>query len=130
MELERILAPRSIAVVGLSADATKHGGRALANLRKVGFSGHIVGVNRGLPDAEGVEIHATLDDLEESPDLVVCATPGPVATEVVAAASAGAGGVIVFAPRWLRDSPTPARSIVCWPCRRLTRPRTRSNGSS
>jgi acyl-CoA synthetase (NDP forming) len=94
--LDRLLDPESIAIVGLSTDPEKHGGRVLANLRKVGFTGEIWGVNRGLPLVDGVEMRSALRDLPSPPDLVVCAVP---ASEVrkVAMAAGGVGGLVVFA---------------------------------
>jgi acyl-CoA synthetase (NDP forming) len=94
--LDRLLDPASIAIVGLSADPAKHGGRVLANLRKLGFAGDIWGVNPGLPDVVGVELFASLADLPASPDLAICAVP---AAEVgnVAIAAHGVGGLVVFA---------------------------------
>ncbi len=94
--MKRMLAPASIAIVGLSDDASKHGGRVLANLRKVGFAGRVVGVNPRLPAVPGVEMVRSFGDLADPPDLVVCAVPAAAVPEVVAESS-GAGGVVVFA---------------------------------
>lgn len=94
--LDRLLDPASIAMVGLSADPAKHGGRVLANLRKLGYSGQVWGVNPGLPAVEGVEVVASLRDLPEPPDLVVCAVPARAVREV-AMTSDGAGALVVFA---------------------------------
>lgn len=96
--MQRLLSPASIAVVGLSADPAKHGGRVLANLRKAGYAGAVWGINPGLPAVEGVEVFATLAEVPEPPDLVVCAVPaGAVPGTVEAAGRVGAGGVVVFA---------------------------------
>lgn len=96
--MQRMLAPSSIAVVGLSADPAKHGGRVLANLRKVGFDGVVWGVNPRRPHVEGVEVFAGLAELPASPDLVVCAVPAAaVPATVEAAGEVDAGGVVVFA---------------------------------
>lgn len=93
-----MLSPRSVAIVGLSADAAKHGGRVLANLRKVGFAGAVWGVNPGVPEVEGVEMFENLAALPEAPDLVVCAIPAAAVPATVGEAGAiGAGGVVVFA---------------------------------
>jgi acyl-CoA synthetase (NDP forming) len=95
-DLGRLLDPKSIAIVGLSADPAKHGGRVLANLRKLNFPGDVWGVNPGLPSVEGVKVVSSLTELPESPDLVVCAVP---ASEVrkVAKTAQGTGGLVVFA---------------------------------
>ncbi len=94
--LDRLLDPKTIAIVGLSADPSKHGGRVLANLRKIGFPGAVFGVHPARPSIEGVEMVAELGDLESPPDLVVCAVPA-AAVEKVAASASGAGGLVVFA---------------------------------
>jgi acyl-CoA synthetase (NDP forming) len=94
--LGRLLDPKSIAIVGLSADPAKHGGRVLANLRKLRFPGEVWGVNPGLPSVEGVRILPSLAELPEPPDLVVCAVPAPEVSKVAMGAQ-GTGGLVVFA---------------------------------
>lgn len=96
MSLDRLLDPKSIAIAGLSADPAKHGGRVLANLRKLGYPGQVWGVNPGLPLVEGVKVFSSLGDLPEPPDLVVCAVPAH-AVRKVAMAAKGVGALIVFA---------------------------------
>jgi acyl-CoA synthetase (NDP forming) len=96
--LGRLLAPGSIAIVGVSADPGKHGRRVLANLWKVGFGGEIWGVNPKLPEIDGLDVVAELADLPAPPDVVVSAVPGPLVPAVVRQAGAvNAGVVIVFA---------------------------------
>ena len=94
--LDRLLDPASIAIVGLSANEAKHGGRVLRHLRRLGYAGALWGVNPRRPAVEGVEIFASLFDLPEPPDVVVCAVPGSATLDVVADA-AGVGAVVVFA---------------------------------
>jgi len=97
-DLRRLLFPESVAIVGLSADPTKHGGRVLANLRKLGFPGTVWGVNPKLPSIDGVEVVARLADLPGSPDVVVCAVPGVAVAGIVHEAGAvRAGSAVVFA---------------------------------
>ncbi|MGH8872653.1 MAG: acetate--CoA ligase family protein [Acidimicrobiia bacterium] len=94
--LDRLLDPKSIAIAGLSADQSKHGGRVLGHLKRLGFGGEVWGVNPGLPAVEEVEMFARVSDLPQPPDLVVCAIPA-VAVRHVAMDAAGAGGLVVFA---------------------------------
>jgi acetate---CoA ligase (ADP-forming) len=94
--LGRLLDPASIAIAGLSADPAKHGGRVLANLRKLGYTGEVWGVNPSLPVIEGVKIVSSLRDLPEAPDLVVCAVPAHAVHKVVMTAE-GVGALVVFA---------------------------------
>jgi acetate---CoA ligase (ADP-forming) len=95
-DLGRLLDPKSIAIVGLSADPAKHGGRVLANLRNLRFPGEVWGVNPGLPQVEGVDVFPSLRDLPEPPDLVVCAVPASTVSEIAMTAE-GAGAFVVFA---------------------------------
>lgn len=98
MDFASLLAPRSIAIAGLSADPTKHGQRVLANLRKVGFAGQIWGVHPRRPQIEGVDVFASIDDLPATPDIVVSAVPAAaVGTLAMDAGKKGVGTVIVFA---------------------------------
>ncbi|MGH8953359.1 MAG: acetate--CoA ligase family protein, partial [Acidimicrobiia bacterium] len=94
--LDRLLDPKSIAIAGLSADPSKHGGRVLSHLRDLGYSGEIHGVNPGRPQVDGLEVVARVSDLPGPPDLVVCAIPS-AAVPQVAMDSQGVGGLIVFA---------------------------------
>jgi len=104
--LGSLLAPRSIAIVGLSADPTKHGQRVLNNMRRVGFSGEIWGVNPNRPQLDGVNVVGSIAELPEVPDVVVCAVPAPaVGTLVLAAGRLGVGTVIVFAGGFAEAGP-------------------------
>ena len=94
--LGRLFDPKSIAIVGLSADPAKHGGRVLGHLRNLGFGGEVYGVNPGLPSIEGTKVFASLRDLPQPPDLAVCAIPAPGVREVALTAE-GVGGLVVFA---------------------------------
>jgi acyl-CoA synthetase (NDP forming) len=95
-DLDRLLDPATIAIVGLSADRDKHGGRVLGHLRRLGYGGEVYGVNPGKPRVDGVEMFGRVTDLPHPPDLIVCAIPA-AAVRYVTMDSAGAGGLVVFA---------------------------------
>ena len=95
-DLDRLLDPTTIAIVGLSADRDKHGRRVLGHLRRLGFAGEVWGVNPRLPEVEGIEMFETVADLPHPPDLVVCAIPAGAVGDV-SEQSAGAGAMVVFA---------------------------------
>ncbi len=97
-DLTALLAPRSIAIVGLSADPAKHGQRVLTNMRRVGFDGQIWGVHPRCPDIEGVEMFASIAALPDAPDVVISAVPAAAVGQVAREAGhKGAKAVIVFA---------------------------------
>jgi acyl-CoA synthetase (NDP forming) len=100
----RLLAPESIAIVGLSEDPTKHGARVLANLRKLGFGGTIWGVHPRTPEIEGIGTYASVSGLPHPADLLVCAIPGRLMPATLREAQ-GCGFAIVFAGGFAETGP-------------------------
>jgi acetyl-CoA synthetase len=98
MDLERLLRPRSVAVVGASERPGSYGGEALLNLKRLGFPGRLYAVNPVRDTAHGVACHRSLDDLPEAPDAVVVAIRAAEAAAVVDdAGRLGCGAAVVFA---------------------------------
>jgi acyl-CoA synthetase (NDP forming) len=73
--LGTMLAPRSVAVVGASADTSKWGGMLVANLRLGDFPGPIYLVNPKGGTILGMPVYPSISDLPETPDLVLIAVP-------------------------------------------------------
>jgi acetyltransferase len=73
--LERLFAPRSVALVGASPKSGSVGRAVLDNLRSAGFAGPVFAVNPKYPEIDGVVTYKSLAALSEVPDLVVLATP-------------------------------------------------------
>jgi acyl-CoA synthetase (NDP forming) len=95
-ELQRLIAPRSIAVVGASPRAGSFGLRTLENFAH--FKGSVYPVNGKYQEVAGHRCYASLSALPEKPDCVVLVVPREGALAAVQeAAAVGAGGVIVFA---------------------------------
>ena len=95
-ELERMLAPRSIAIVGASPRAASFGVRTLENLAH--FKGGVYPVNAKYPEVGGRRCYPSLAALPEKPDCVVLVVPREVVeASVKDAAAVGAGSVIVYA---------------------------------
>lgn len=86
--LEAILAPRSIAVIGASQDATKIGGRPIDLLRRLGFPGAILAVNPRAAEVQGLPAFASVADLPETPDLAIIAVAADAAPESLDACAA------------------------------------------
>jgi acetyltransferase len=97
--LDRLLAPRSVALVGASARPGALGHAVLQRLRNDGFAGRLYLVNPKHDRIDGTPCLATLHDLPEVPDLVVIATPAAAVPDVVAQAVARGvhAGVILTA---------------------------------
>lgn len=93
--LGRLLAPRSVAVVGAGrADGIGH--RILANLVEGGFAGELYAVNRSGATVCGIRSVQSVRDLPRGPDLVVIAIPAGAVPQVIDdCAAIGAYGAII-----------------------------------
>ncbi|MBY0336917.1 MAG: acetate--CoA ligase family protein [Acetobacteraceae bacterium] len=96
--LQRLLAPRSVAVVGVSAEPTAFGARTVQNMAD--FDGEVWCVN---PKYAGQMLHgrpcfASIADLPGSPDSTVLALPRAGVMDAVKALGAKrAGGAVIYA---------------------------------
>lgn len=92
-----LLRPRSVAVIGASADVTRIGGRTLRHLREVGFTGDIYPVNPGRDEVQGLKAYRSLEDIPGKVDAAVLAIPtDAVLPAVEACARKGVGGAVVL----------------------------------
>ena len=73
--LDKILAPRSVALVGASPRESSVGRKILRNLREAGFAGPLHLVNPRHAQVDGLVAVRSIDRLEHAPDLVVIAAP-------------------------------------------------------
>ncbi len=94
--LSRLLAPRSIAVLGASPRAGAFGDRVLANLARYGGAVHPV--NAKYADIRGLPCHPTIAAIPGGADCAVIVTAREaVETLSREAIAAGVGGIVVFA---------------------------------
>jgi len=92
--LERMLNPKRIAIVGASAKPGKIGNALVRNL--LGSSAEILPVNPREKTIEGLECHGSIEELEGPIDVAIIALPADVApSEVRKAADKGIPFVIV-----------------------------------
>jgi acyl-CoA synthetase (NDP forming) len=95
-ELDRLIAPKSIAIVGASPRAGSFGLRTLENLAH--FKGPIWPVNAKYDKVGGHACYPSLASLPGKPDLVALVVPREAVEESLnEAAAVGAGGVVVYA---------------------------------
>lgn len=96
-DLTRLLEPRSVAVIGASANAMKIGGRPIAYMRRLGFDGTIYPINPGRTEVQGLTAYPSLEAVGRPVDLAVIATPADtVEAAVDAAIAAGVGALVIF----------------------------------
>jgi acyl-CoA synthetase (NDP forming) len=95
-DLQRLISPQSIAIVGASAREGSFGHRLLRNL--AGYAGRLHLVNSRYDQIEGRSCHPSLSALPEVPDCAVIAAPREQVEPLVEECGRlGIGGVIVFA---------------------------------
>lgn len=98
LPIERLLAPRSVALVGASPDPATLGGAVLANFERFGFVGELHLVSRRHARIAGRPCVPGLDDLPEALDAVVLVIgESAVLDAVVQCVRRGAKSAVVFA---------------------------------
>ena len=80
---EALFAPRSVAVVGQSDDASKTAGRPLKFLRQLGYAGRVYPVNARRETVLGERAWPALAALPEAPDHAYIVTPTEAAVAAV-----------------------------------------------
>jgi len=81
--LDKLLDPRSVAVVGGSDDMKAPGGRVLRFMLNYGFAGDIYPVNPRRDTVHGVRAYASVADLPAAPDLAVIVVPAAAAVDAL-----------------------------------------------
>jgi len=95
--LDRLLEPRSVALVGASARPGSVGATVWRNLRASVFAGPIFAVNPKHATLDGVPCHGRPEDLPEAPDLaVICTPPATVPALIDAFGRLGTRAAIVM----------------------------------
>jgi acyl-CoA synthetase (NDP forming) len=95
-ELHRLIAPKSVAVVGASETPGSFGARTLDNIR-IGYGGKIYPINPRYQSIAGLKCYASLEELPEVPDCVIVIVPMTHVEPLVnRAAALGVGGMILY----------------------------------
>ncbi|MFD4240880.1 GNAT family N-acetyltransferase [Streptomyces sp. NPDC058525] len=106
--VQRLLAPGSVAVIGVSRSGAGVGAAALRTLRDSGFHGHLYAVNEAvaLDLLEGVRAYRTVDAIGAPVDLAVIAVPADRVPEAVAACGEhGVQGLVVLSAGYGESGP-------------------------
>lgn len=83
--LSGLLEPKSVAVIGASADPTRIGGRPIAAMLRAAYAGRILPVNPKRDQVQGLTCYASVADLPETPDAALIAVPAALAAGVIEA---------------------------------------------
>ncbi len=95
--LDALFQPRSIAVIGASAEPTKIGGRPVFNLQRFGYEGAIYPINPRSAEVQGLKAHAAISQVPSPVDLAVLAIPAAgVPAALTECGAAGVRAAVVF----------------------------------
>src|SRR2546421_5693934 len=95
---DRLLRPRSVAIVGVSPEPGHPGGSVLANLERCRYAGVIHLVSRSRAEFNGRPCVPRIEDLPQGVDVAVLVVPQTAVIDAIAALGRrGAGAAIVFA---------------------------------
>ena len=104
--LRPMLAPRAVAVIGASRNATKMGARILASLQSAGFAGPIYPVHPRAAELGGLPAFPSARHLPTTADLAIIAVPpGAVPAAVDDCAAAGVRGLVVITAGYAEVGP-------------------------
>ncbi|MCQ9130841.1 bifunctional acetate--CoA ligase family protein/GNAT family N-acetyltransferase [Streptomyces hilarionis] len=106
----RLLAPGSVAVVGVGRAPGGVGRSVLGNLREAGFTGRLYAVNKAFPEdlaeLDAVPAHRSLRDVAAPVDLAVVAVPAEHVPEAVAECGEhGVQGLVVLSAGYAESGP-------------------------
>jgi acyl-CoA synthetase (NDP forming) len=104
--LTPLFRPRSVAVVGASADPVRIGGRPIAYMLRQGYGGRIMPVNPSRDEVQGLPAFPSVADLPEVPDVAIVAVAADRAVQAVQdLAAAGVRGAIVLTAGFAETGP-------------------------
>jgi acetate---CoA ligase (ADP-forming) len=97
-DLDALLAPRRIAIIGASPRVGHFANQPLVNLRHYGFTGDVYPVNPSHREVEGLRCYGAIGDLPHVPDLaVVVVRPELTVATIAECAQAGVRAAVVVA---------------------------------
>ena len=80
--LEPLFNPKSVAILGASAEPSRIGGMPVRYMLQYGFNGAIYPVNPNHDEIQGLKAYAKIGDLGQSVDAAILAVPARIAIEV------------------------------------------------
>lgn len=96
-DLDRLLRPRSIAIVGASPDRASIGGGVLANLELFKYPGDLYLVSRSRDEINGRACVKTIGDLPKGVDVVILIVPqAAIKDSIIACIEREVAGIIVY----------------------------------
>ena len=96
-DIEKLLWPRSVAIIGASSDTRGLRGRIVQILKSHPYEGAIYPVSRSETEVQGLKAYRTVDDLPEPADLAALIIPAKfVPQELERCGAAGIKAAIIL----------------------------------
>jgi acyl-CoA synthetase (NDP forming) len=103
--LSAFFAPRSVAVIGASADRSRAGGRVLQSLATAGYPGQVIPVNPNQTRINDLPCFPSIGAVPEPVDLVAICVPADRVPDIIRECGhAGVHGAVVFADGFRDDA--------------------------
>ena len=97
-DIDRIMNPEAVAVVGASRDETKRGYQAIETLQEGGYDGKIYPVNPSADEIRGLTVYPTVSAIPGRIDLALIVTPAQVVPQILEdCAETDLAGAVVIA---------------------------------
>lgn len=97
LPIERVIKPRSVAVIGASEDEAKFGGRIMHNVVRHGYAGRLLPINPGRATILGQKAYPNIAAAPGPVDLVVIAVPAAQLLQTIEECGrAGVGACVVI----------------------------------
>jgi acetyltransferase len=110
--LDRLFAPKSVALVGASPREDSLSHALLGNLRRAGFAGPIHCVNPNYTEIDAMPCVPRIADIASPPDVAIIAAPAAIVPDLVEeAAAAGVAAAIVVTGGLMRGPGSPAHDM-------------------
>lgn len=95
--LDKILRPESIAVVGASDNEDSVGYSVMYNMLHAGFTGNVYPINIKHSTVQGKKAYKSVSSIDDKVDLAVICTPAPTVPGIVKeCGEAGVGGLVII----------------------------------
>ncbi len=112
-ELGRLFLPKSVAIVGASANLETISGRPLKLLKRYGFNGPVYPVNPKYESIEGFRCYPSLSSLPEPPDVVLVGVRASLVPGVIEECSRiGAGFAVIFSSGFAESDDAEAQKRI------------------
>ncbi len=111
--LDRLFSPRSVAIVGASANLESISGRPLKLLKRYGFGGTVYPVNPKYESISGFRCYPSLDRLPEVPDVVLVGVRASLVPSVIEdCARLGVKHAVIFSSGFAESAGTEAQEEI------------------